>query len=172
MARGVYFSLPQLFAAPRTTQDLWRRPQGGTDQVDAAQEHHERIYTMKTMKMTTIKTTARSLGLLVCVAAILGATGVARGSGGGIQSDTIRVNKCSYFFTGSYVELLVNASSSNTSARLSVYLPSGAYLGEVQNGGGKQYGGTVLLTPSVPATLTIASSAGGQITVPCVPYQP
>ncbi len=127
---------------------------------------------MKTTNTTAMKTTARSLGLLVCVAAILGMTGVARGSGGGIQSDTIRVNKCSYFATGSYVQLLVNASSSNTSAHLLVYLPSGACLGEIPNGGGKQYGGTVFLTPSVPDTLTIVSSAGGQITAPCIPFQP
>ena len=124
------------------------------------------------MKTAAMKTTARSLGLLVCVAAILGVGGTAKGSGGGVQSDTIRVNKCQYFATGSYVELLVNASSSNTGAHLSVYLPSGAYMGEVQNGGGKQYGGTVFLTPSVPATLTVVSSAGGQITVPCVSGQP
>lgn len=127
---------------------------------------------MKTAAMkTTMKTTARSLGLLVCVAAILGVGGTAKGSGGGVQADTIRVNKCQYFFTGSYVQLLVNASSSNTSAHLSVYLPSGAYIGEVQNGGGKQYGGTVFLTPSAPATLTIVSSAGGQVTAPCVAGQ-
>jgi len=128
---------------------------------------------MKTAAMkTTMNKPARFLGFLVCVAAILGVSGVAKGSGGGVRSDTVRVNKCEYFVSGSNIELLVNASSSNTSAHLSVYLPSGAYLGEVQNGGGGQYGGTVLLTPSVPATLTVTSSAGGQITAPCVPFQP
>lgn len=121
----------------------------------------------------TIKAAARFLGVLICVAAILGASGVARGSGAaqGGQLDTIRVNKCEYFAGSSYVEILVNANSSNTSARLWVYLPSGAYLGEVQNGGGGQYGGTVFLTPSVPSSLTIVSSAGGQRTAPCVPLQ-
>lgn len=123
------------------------------------------------MKTTMMKTTARFLGLLVCVAAILGGSGVARGSGGGVRSDTVRVNKCEYFVTGSYVELLVNANSTDTSAHLSVYLPSGAYLGEVQNGGGGRYGGTVFLTPFVPATLTVVSSSGGQNTAPCVPLQ-
>ena len=125
-----------------------------------------------TVKTATVKTTARFLGLLVCVAAILGMSGGANGSGGGGRSDTVRVNKCEYFVSGSYAQLLVSASSSNTSAHLLVYLPSGAYLGEVQNGGGGRYGGTVFLTPSVPAALTIRSSAGGQITAPCVPFQP
>ena len=90
--------------------------------------------------------------------------------GGGVE--TIRVNKCSYAVTGSYVELLINAGSSNTGARLYAYLPSGQLLGQVQNGGGGRYGGTVFLTPSVPAIITIRSSTGAVVTVPCVPFQP
>lgn len=127
---------------------------------------------MKTTNTTTMKTAARSLGLLVCVAAIIGVSGTAKGSGGGNRADTIRVNHCEYAVTGSYVELLVSASSSDTNARLLVYLPSGAYLGEVPNGGGKQYGGTVFLTPSAPSALTVRSSTGGQISAPCIPFQP
>ena len=125
-----------------------------------------------TVKTAAMKKTARILGILACVAATVGVSEAAIGSGGGNRADTIRVNKCEYAVTSSYVELLVNASSSNTSAHLSVYLPSGAYLGEVPNGGGKQYGGTVLLVPSVPDTLTITSSGGGQNTAPCIPSQP
>lgn len=127
---------------------------------------------MKTTNTAAMKTTARSLGLLVCVAAIIGVSGTARGSGAGSRADTIHVNHCEYAPTGSYVELLISASSTNTNAHLLVYLPSGACLGEIPNGGGKQYGGTVFLTPSVPDTLTIVSSAGGQITAPCIPSQP
>jgi hypothetical protein len=73
--------------------------------------------------------------------------------------------------SGSYIELLINASSSNSSAHLYAYLPDGTYLGEVQNGGGGRYGGTVFVTLHIPATITIISSAGGSTTVPCVPGQ-
>jgi hypothetical protein len=97
------------------------------------------------------------------------------GSGGGGSTsniDTIKVSKCEYAVTQAYVELLINASSSNSSAHLYAYLPDGTYLGEVQNGGGGQYGGTVFVTLYVPASITIISSAGGNLTAPCVPYQP
>ncbi len=124
------------------------------------------------MITAAMKTAVRFLGLLVCMAAILSTTSGAWASGGGTRSDTVRVSKCEYAVTSSYVELLVSASSSNTSARLFVYLPSGDYVGEIQNGGGKQYGGTVFLRSFVPDTLTIVSSAGGQTTAPCVPLQP
>ena len=101
-----------------------------------------------------------------------GSGGGGGGGGGGTTSvDTIKVNKCYYFDTGSYIELLINASSSNSGAHLYAYLPDGTYLGEVQNGGGGQYGGTVFVTLYIPATITIISSSGGAITVPCVPGQ-
>ena len=74
--------------------------------------------------------------------------------------------------TGAYVELLISASSSDPGALLEAYLPSGEGLGEVQNGGGGRYGGTVFITLSVPGSITIISSSGGSLTVPCVPYQP
>src|SRR5690242_19867966 len=96
------------------------------------------------------------------------------GSGGGTTSsvDSLKVNKCYYFDTGSYVELLLQAVSSNSNAHIYAYLPDGTYLGEVQNGGGGRYGGTVFVTLSVPSSITFVSSAGGVITAPCVPYQP
>jgi hypothetical protein len=97
-----------------------------------------------------------------------GGSGGSGGGGGSTGVDTIRVSKCYYFDTGSYVELLINAGSSNSSAHLYAYLPDGTYLGEVQNGGGGRYGGTVFLSFYIPATITIISSAGGSITVPSV----
>jgi hypothetical protein len=94
------------------------------------------------------------------------------GSGGGTPApaavETFKVTKHSYD-APSY-ELLVNASSSNTSARLSVYAQSGAYIGEIQNGGGGKYGGSVFVLLHDPVELTIKSSAGGSITVPTIPF--
>ena len=125
----------------------------------------------------TLMTVLVALGLSILInvatpAAASGGSGSGGGGGGSTTGvDTIRVNKCFYFDTGSYIELLINASSSNSSAHLYAYLPNGTYLGEVQNGGGGQYGGTVFVTLYIPATITIVSSAGGTITVPCVPGQ-
>jgi len=95
------------------------------------------------------------------------------GGGGGTTSsvDTIKVSKCYYFDTGSYVEMLMQASSSDSTAHLYAYLPSGQYLGEVQNGGGGRYGGTVFLTFGIPAYITIISSSGGRIDAPTSPLQ-
>jgi hypothetical protein len=95
------------------------------------------------------------------------------GGGGGSTSsvDTIKVSKCYYFDTGSYVEMLMQASSSDSTAHLYAYLPSGQYLGEVQNGGGGRYGGTVFLTFGIPAYITIISSSGGRIDAPTSPMQ-
>ena len=96
------------------------------------------------------------------------------GSAGGSNSatDTIKVIKCEYAVTQAYVELLISASSSNSNAHLYAYLPDGTYLGEVQNGGGGRYGGTVFVTLYVPSSITLISSAGGIVIAPCVPYQP
>ena len=101
------------------------------------------------------------------------ASGGSGGGGGGTSTvDTIKVGKCEYAVTTGYVELLISASSSNSSAHLYAYLPDGTYLGEVQNGGGGRYGGTVFLAFYVPDSITIKSSAGGSTVAPCVPYQP
>ena len=102
-----------------------------------------------------------------------GGSGGASGAGGGGTTgvDSLKVSKCFFFDTGSYIELLINASNSNTGAHLYAYLPDGTYLGEVQNGGGGRYGGTVFVTLHIPASITIISIAGGSITVPCVPGQ-
>ena len=124
--------------------------------------------------MTALVTLGLGISLInapTTVTASGGSSGSGSGGGGGSTTgaDTIKVSKCYYFDTGSYIELLINASSSNTSAHLYAYLPNGTYLGEVQNGGGGgRYGGTVFVTLHIPASITIVSSAGGSITVPCV----
>lgn len=91
------------------------------------------------------------------------------GGGGGTQVDTIKVSKAEYAVNNT---LLVKAASSDTTATLSVYLPSGQYVGIVQNGGGSRYGGTVLLVSGDPGSITIRSSSGGSVTVPTTPFQP
>lgn len=93
-------------------------------------------------------------------------------AGGGSGVDTIKVSKCEYAVPGGYVELLVSAGSSNPSAYLFAYLPDGTLLGQMHNGFGGKYGGTVFLSMYVPASITIVSSYGGHITVPRVPFQP
>lgn len=91
--------------------------------------------------------------------------------GGGVRVDSIRVSKAYYADTGSYVELLIKADSSDSSARLFAYLPDGRLLGEIPNGGGGRYGGTVFLSMYIPQTITILSSSGGGITVATAPFQ-
>ena len=113
-----------------------------------------------------------SLVALLC--AILGLVSVpatAR-SGGGSNSggaETIKVSKC--FYVAGNGTMLVNANSSISSAHLSLYLPSGRYIGEVQNGSGGKYGGTVFFVGADPISVTISSSAGASITVPTTPFQ-
>ena len=100
------------------------------------------------------------------------------GSGGGGSTkppssvDSIKVAKAEFFDQGGAVELLVSAVSSDLTAHLYLYDPSGVYLGEVQNGRGGRYGGSVFVTTYIPATLTIKSSSGGAVTVATTPFQP
>ena len=104
---------------------------------------------------------------LLCGLALLLAPLGVRASGG---TETIRVSKC--FYDAPSGQMLIKASSSNATAQLSAYLPSGAYLGAVQNGGGGQYGGTVMgYQPTDPGFVTIRSSSGGTVTVPTTPFQ-
>jgi hypothetical protein len=91
------------------------------------------------------------------------------GGGGGIRVDSIKVSKC--FYDAPTGAMLIKASSSDISAHLYAYLPSGAYLGEVQNGGGSRYGGTVMPYAAVdPVNIVIISSDGGSIIVPTTPF--
>lgn len=91
------------------------------------------------------------------------------GSGGGtVKVDSIKVSKC---YAG-FGEMLIKAASSDPTARLFAYLPSGVILGEVQNGGGSRYGGTVMgYVPVDPVMVLIVSTSGGSIIVPTTPFQ-
>ena len=135
---------------------------------------HQVRTAIKGMLMTALVTLGLGISLINAPTPVAASGGSSSGGGGGGSTtgvDTIKVSKCYYFDMGSYIELLLNASSSNSSAHLYAYLPDGTYLGEVQNGGGGRYGGTVFLSMYIPATITIISSAGGSITVPCVQGQ-
>jgi hypothetical protein len=96
------------------------------------------------------------------------------GGGGGVQVkppsvDSIKVSKC-YINSGG--QMLIKAASSDASARLSAYRPDGTYIGDVQNGGGSRYGGTVMPWQRYdPRFVTIRSSTGGSITVSTTPFQ-
>ena len=87
--------------------------------------------------------------------------------------DVIEVTKCyTNAKASSGGQLLIKARSSDPAARLLAYRPDGALIGEVQNGGGNRYGGTVIAyQPHDPVTVTIRSSAGGTTTVPTTPFQ-
>jgi hypothetical protein len=95
------------------------------------------------------------------------------GGGGGPQADRIKVSKCYTNATRSTGgELLIKASSSDPSARLIAYRSDGSRIGEVQNGGGSRYGGTVMpYQPHDPGSCVIRSSSGGSITVPTTPFR-
>jgi hypothetical protein len=99
-----------------------------------------------------------------------GGGGTSGGGGGTSQVDTIKVSKC--YYDAPTGEMLIKASSSDTSARLFAYRPDGTFQGEVQNGGGSRYGGTVMgYIPYDPGYMIIISSSGGTITVPTTPFQ-
>jgi len=88
-------------------------------------------------------------------------------------TDSIKVTKCyTNATTSSPGQMLIKASSSDTTARLFAYRPDGTLIGEVQNGGGSRYGGTVMPgQPYDPVYVTIVSTSGGSITVPTTPFQ-
>ena len=95
------------------------------------------------------------------------------GSGGGSQFDSVKISKCyTNATTGSGGQMLVKASSSDPTARLFAYRPDGILIGEVQNGGGSRYGGTVMpYQPYDPVYVTIKSTTGGTSTVPTTAFQ-
>ena len=95
--------------------------------------------------------------------------GSGSGGGGTAKVDSIKVSKC-YYNTGG--EMLIKAASSDATARLFAYRPDGTLIGEVQNGGGSRYGGTVMpYQPYDPVNVTIQSNSGGSVTVPTTPFQ-
>jgi hypothetical protein len=113
---------------------------------------------------------------LICLLSMVSYTASARSGGGGgggggsVGVDTIKVSKS--WWTNINGALLINAKSSNPAAHLYLYIPSGQYLGEVQNGSGGPYGGTVFYVPFDPVKITLVSSSGGIITVPTTPFVP
>ncbi|MBI3881304.1 MAG: hypothetical protein HY301_14730 [Verrucomicrobia bacterium] len=112
--------------------------------------------------------------LVVLVAALFALNFVApahasggSGSGGGTSVDTIKVSKC--YCNG--VQMLIKASSSDPTAHLYAFRPDGTYQGEVQNGGGSRYGGTVMgFVPYDPGYMIIVSSSGGSVVAPTTPF--
>ena len=100
------------------------------------------------------------------------ASGGSSSGGGGTTTklDTIKVSKC--YYDAPTHEMLIKASSSDPTARLYAYRPDGIYQGEVQNGGGSRYGGTVMgFCPYDPVYMVIISSSGGSINAPTTPFQ-
>ena len=94
------------------------------------------------------------------------------GGGGGTTTkvDSIKVSKC--FYDVPTHQMLIKAASSDPTAHLYAYRPDGTFQGEVQNGGGSRYGGTVMgYCPSNPGYMLIVSSSGGSIKAPTTPFQ-
>ena len=131
---------------------------------------------MKTLKLNSMLAVAAMLFTAFAIS-LLPASAYASGgggSGGGVKVDSLKVSKC--YCNATIVagggEMLIKASSSDVTAHLYAYRPDGSYIGEVQNGGGSRYGGTVMpWQPYDPGTVTIISSSGGSITVPTTPFQ-
>ena len=111
------------------------------------------------------------IALLVVSVGVAPSLSVARSGG---NTETIKVSKCFTNATStSYGELLIKAASTNTSAHLYAYRPDGTYQGEVQNGGGSRYGGTVMgFLPFDPGFMIIVSSTGASVVAPTTPFQP
>jgi hypothetical protein len=87
--------------------------------------------------------------------------------------DVVKVEKCWTTATAGHGgELLVKASSSDRAAHLLVYRADGSLIGEVQNGGGGRYGGSVMpYQRSDPGSCVVRSSSGGAATAPTAPFQ-
>ena len=110
------------------------------------------------------------MGTPVSMSLASGGSGSSGSGGTTLKIDTIKVSKC--YYDAPSGQMLIKASSSDTAARLFAYQPNGTLQGEVQNGGGSRYGGTVMgWIKSDPKTMTIQSSSGGSITVPTTPFQ-
>ena len=104
-----------------------------------------------------------------------GSVGGGSTGGGGVTTpkvDTIKVSKCFTNATDTAGgEMLLKAASSDPTARLFAYRPDGSLIGEVQNGGGSRYGGTVMAYQAYdPVTVTFRSSSGGSTTAPTTPF--
>ena len=127
--------------------------------------------TLTATACSDLSTSPKAASPAVAAKAVTVASGTS--GGGGVKVDDIRVSKC---FTNATAtsggEMLIKASSSDPTARLFAYRPDGTLQGEVQNGGGSRYGGTVMgFVPYDPGSMILRSSAGGSITVPTTPFQ-
>ncbi|MBI3414405.1 MAG: hypothetical protein HY043_03650 [Verrucomicrobia bacterium] len=121
--------------------------------------------------LTTLATFLLTLAIVSLSNLTSASGGSGSGGGGGTPTtvDTIKVTKC--YYDAPTGQMLIKASSSDTTARLFAYRPDGSYAGEVQNGGGNRYGGTpVAGSATNPGSMTIKSSSGGNITVPTTPF--
>lgn len=121
----------------------------------------------------TVRVQAHSRSTTCAIEATVNSSGGVQTSAGTVV-DSVRVSKCYTNATASSGgELLIKASSSDPNARLLAYRPDGSLIGEVQNGGGSRYGGTVMpYQAHDPGSVTIRSSSGGSVTVPTGPFQP
>jgi hypothetical protein len=108
------------------------------------------------------------LGLFAGVCAILAPTIASMAAVPKVE--TIKVTK--RFYVASNRTLLISGTSSNATARLFLYRSSGSPIGEIQNGAGGKYGGSVFFAGSDPVSLTIVSSTGGKVSFTTAPYQP
>jgi hypothetical protein len=118
--------------------------------------------------------TAMATLLIAFIVNLAPSTTFASGGSGGVKVDSIKVSKCycNAADAAGGSEMLIKASSSDVTAHLYAYRPDGSYIGEVQNGGGSRYGGTVMpWQPYDPGTVTIISSSGGSIVVQTTPFQ-
>lgn len=100
-------------------------------------------------------------------------TGGGGSGGGGGSTETIKIDKCyfSLMSPGStYCTLLIKAGSTNNNAHLYAYNNLGGYIGEVQNGSGGRYGGTVFVSSFVPSLITIVSSTGASASAVPTPF--
>ena len=123
-----------------------------------------------------------SLAVILLGAAVLSTTstsalasGSGGGGGGGGSTETIKIDKCFFqqMSAGStYCQMLIKAGSTNGNAHLYAYNQTGMYIGEVQNGSGGRYGGTVFITPVIPTLVTIVSSSGASASTVPGPFVP
>jgi hypothetical protein len=132
------------------------------------------------MRLTRTQLTTMAMTASIALTAATTTAYASGGSGSGGTTTTQTPKVDSIKVTKAYTnatptsggEMLIKASSSDSAARLFAYRPDGGYIGEVQNGGGGRYGGTVMPYQfTYSATITIRSSSGGTLTVPTTPFQ-
>jgi hypothetical protein len=112
---------------------------------------------------------------IVALATLPATSTTAIASGGGGNAETVKIDKCfvSQMSPGStYCVMLIKAGSTNGNAHLYAYTQTGSYIGEVQNGSGGRYGGTVFVQPTVPTLVTIVSSTGASTSAVPGPFVP